>query len=49
MTNDNKNKESPNTYDDIYRVINRTINNKITDEHFTSYLKHSFKLRKENI
>ena len=39
-------KESPNTYDDIYRVINRTINSKITDEHLRNYLKHSYKIYK---
>jgi transposase len=37
-------KESPNTYDDIYKVINRTINSKITEEHLTNYLKHSYNL-----
>ena len=39
-------KESPNTYDDIYKVINRTINTKITEEHLTNYLKHSYKIYK---
>ena len=39
-------KESPNTYDDIYRVINRTINAKITEKHLTNYLKHSYKIYK---
>ena len=39
-------KESPNTYDDIYRVINRTINSKITEEHLRNYLKHSYKIYK---
>ena len=39
-------KESPNTYDDIYRVINRTINTKITAENLTNYLKHSYKIYK---
>jgi transposase/transposase-like protein len=39
-------KESPNTYDDIYKVIIRTINTKITEEHLTNYLKHSYKIYK---
>ena len=39
-------KKSPNTYDDIYRVINRTINSKITEEHLRNYLKHSYKIYK---
>jgi hypothetical protein len=39
-------KISPITYDDIYRVINRTINTKITEEQLTNYLKHSYKIYK---
>ena len=39
-------KESPNTYDDIYKVINRIINTKITEEHLRNYLKHSYKIYK---
>jgi transposase len=39
-------KESPNTYDDIYKTINNIIENKITKEHLTNYLKHSYKIYK---
>ena len=39
-------KDSSNTYDDIYKVINITINSKITEEHLTNYLKHSYKIYK---
>jgi transposase len=42
-------KESPNTYEEIDKVITDILANKITQEHLTNYLKHSFKLRKENI
>lgn len=39
-------KESPNTYDDIYKTINNIIENKITKSHLTNYLKHSYKIYK---
>jgi transposase len=39
-------KESPNTYDDIQLVIKDIIKNKITKEHLTNYLKHSFRMYK---
>ena len=39
-------KESPNTYDDIYKVITDIIEKKITKEHLTNYLKHSYKIYK---
>jgi len=39
-------KESPNTYDDIYNVITDIIDKKITKEHLTNYLKHSYKIYK---
>ena len=39
-------KQSPNTYDDIQLVIKDIIKNKITKEHLTNYLKHSFRLYK---
>jgi transposase len=39
-------KESPNTYDDIYKVITDIIDKKITKEHLTNYLKHSYKIYK---
>ena len=39
-------KESPNTYDDIYKVIKDTILTKIKKEHLKNYLKHSFKVYK---
>jgi len=35
-------KESPNTYEDIERVIKDIITTKIKREHLTNYLKHSF-------
>jgi transposase len=37
-------KESPNTYDDIYKVISNILEKKITTEHLTNYLKHSYKI-----
>ena len=39
-------KESPNTYDDIYNTIKEILANKITKEHLTNYLKHSYKIYK---
>jgi transposase len=39
-------KESPNTYDDIYKTINNIIEIKITKKHLTNYLKHSYKIYK---
>ena len=39
-------KESPNTYDNIYKVITNILEKKITKEHLTNYLKHSYKIYK---
>jgi transposase len=39
-------KESPNTYDDIDKVIKDIISTKIKKEHLKNYLKHSFKIYK---
>jgi transposase len=39
-------KESPNNYDDIYSVIFNILDKKITKEHLTNYLKHSYKIYK---
>jgi len=39
-------KESPNTYEDIERVIKDIITTKIKQEHLTNYIKHSFKIYK---
>ena len=39
-------KKSPNTYDDIYREITEIIEKKITKQHLTNYLKHSYKIFK---
>jgi len=39
-------KESPNTYEDIHKVITNIINTKITKEHLSNYLKHSYKIYK---
>ena len=39
-------KKSPNTYEDIERVIKEIINTKIKREHLTNYLKHSFRMYK---
>jgi transposase len=39
-------KESPNTYEDIERVIKDIITTKIKQEHLANYLKHSFKIYK---
>jgi hypothetical protein len=39
-------KESPNTYKDIYNVISNILEKKITKEHLTNYLKHSYKIYK---
>ena len=39
-------KESPNTHEDIERVIKDIITTKIKREHLTNYLKHSFKIYK---
>jgi hypothetical protein len=38
--------ESPNTYEDIYKVISNILEKKITKEHLTNYLKHSYKIYK---
>ena len=38
---------SPNTYEDIERVIKDIITTKIKREHVTNYLKHSFKIYKK--
>ena len=40
-------KESPNTYEDIDKVIKDIITTKIKKEHLTNYLKHSFKIYKK--
>ena len=40
-------KKSPNTYEDIERVIKEIINNKIKREHLTNYLKHSYRMYKK--
>lgn len=37
-------KESPNTYEDIYKVITNILKNKITKEHLSNYMKHSYKI-----
>jgi transposase len=39
-------KESPNTYEDIYNVISNILEKKITKEHLTNYLNHSYKIYK---
>jgi transposase len=39
-------KESPNTYDDIYNTIKEILESKITKEHLSNYLKHSYKIYK---
>lgn len=39
-------KESPNTYEDIYNTIKEILETKITKEHLTNYLKHSYKIYK---
>jgi len=39
-------KESPNTYEDIERVIKEIINIKIKREHLRNYLKHNFRMYK---
>jgi hypothetical protein len=39
-------KESPNTYEEIDKVIKYILANKITKEHLTNYLKHSYKIYK---
>ena len=39
-------KESPNTYDDIDKVIKNIILTKIKKDHLKNYLKHSFKIYK---
>lgn len=39
-------KESPNTYEEIDKVIKDILANKITKEHLTNYLKHSYKIYK---
>ena len=37
-------KVSSNTYDDIDKTIKDILKNKITKEHLTNYLKHSYKI-----
>ena len=37
-------KESPNTYEDIDKVIKDILKNKIQNEHLTNYLKHSYRI-----
>jgi transposase len=39
-------KESPNTYEEIDKVIKDILANKIIKEHLTNYLKHSYKIYK---
>ena len=39
-------KESPNTYEDIDKVIKDILKNKIKKEHLTNYLKHSYRIYK---
>lgn len=39
-------KESPNTYEEIDKIIKDILANKITKEHLTNYLKHSYKIYK---
>ena len=39
-------KESPNTYEDIDKVIKDILKNKIQKEHLTNYLKHSYRIYK---
>lgn len=36
--------ESPDEYDEIVRVIENTINNKIKKTHLQNYLKHSYRI-----
>ena len=37
-------KESPNTYEDIYKIISNILEKKMTKEHLTNSLKHSYKI-----
>jgi transposase len=39
-------KESPNTYEDIHETIQNILATKITKEHLTNYLKHSYRIYK---
>jgi transposase-like protein len=39
-------KESPNNYDDIHETIKNILATKITTEHLTNYLKHSYRIYK---
>jgi hypothetical protein len=39
-------RQSPNTYEDIDKVIKDTLQNKIQKEHLTNYLKHSYRIYK---
>jgi len=39
-------KGSPNTYEDIYDTIKEILTSKITRDHLTNYLKHSYKIYK---
>lgn len=39
-------KESPNTYDDIYKVVKDIISTKIKKEHLKNYVSNSFKIYK---
>jgi transposase len=40
-------KESPNTYEQIDKTIKEILANKITKEHLTNYLKHSYRIYKK--
>jgi transposase len=37
-------KESPNTYEDIDKVIKSILKDKITPKHLENYIKHSYKI-----
>jgi transposase len=39
-------KQSPNTYEDIDKVIKDILQNKIQKKHLTNYLKHSYRIYK---
>ena len=39
-------KDNLNTYYDIYKLISNILEKKITKEHLTNYLKHSYKIYK---
>jgi hypothetical protein len=38
--------QSPNTYEDINKVIKDILQNKIQKKHLTNYLKHSYRIYK---